>query len=83
MSNFSVITVARGKNDLLFNPYIYIVPFGDCKDSSEDIRLTPNLMIEVEIDNFIDLLIKQLNKTRNKAKKELQNAKEQNRIFSR
>jgi hypothetical protein len=83
MSNFSVITVARGKDDPPLNPYVYIVPSGDFKDSSENIRLTPKLMTEVEIDNFIDLLNVQLNKARNKAKKELQKAKEMNRIFAR
>jgi hypothetical protein len=58
MANFSVITVARRKHDPPFNPYVYIIPSGDFKDSNENIKLTPNLMTEVEIDDFIDLLIK-------------------------
>jgi hypothetical protein len=57
MANFSVITVACGINDRPFNPYVYIVPSGDFKDSSENIKLTPNLMTVAEIDDFCDLLI--------------------------
>lgn len=83
MANFSVITVARGKNDPPFNPYVYVVLSEYFTDSAGNITLSPNLMAAVEIDEAVDLLIKQLEKARNKAKKELQKAKEQNPISAR
>ena len=83
MSTFSVITVARGKNDPPFNPYVYVVLSEHFKDSGGNITLSPKLMAEVEIDEAVDLLIKQLEKARKKAKKELQKAKEQNPISDR
>jgi hypothetical protein len=66
-----------------FNPYVYVVLSEHVRDSGGNITLTPHLMTEVEIDEAVDLLIKQLEKARNKAKKELQKAKEQNRISAR
>jgi hypothetical protein len=83
MANFGVITVARGKNDPPLNPYVYVVLSEHFKDSAGNITLSPKLMTEVEIDEVIDLLTNQLEKARNKAKKALQKAKEQNGIFSR
>lgn len=83
MANFSVITVARRKNDPPFNSYVYLVLSEHSKDSTGNIMLSAKLMTEVEIDEAIDLLTKQLEKARKKAKKELQKAKEQNRIVSR
>jgi hypothetical protein len=74
MANFNVITVARGKDDPPFNPYVYIVPSGQYKTSSEIIMLTPHLMTEVEIDEAINSLIEDLEKVRKKAKRDLQNA---------
>lgn len=75
MANFSVITVARGKNDPPFNPYVYVVLSEHFKDSDGNITLSSKLMTDMEIDEAIDLLISQLEKARNKAKKELQKAK--------
>ncbi len=82
MANFSIITVARRKNDPPFNPYVYVVLSEYFKDSDGHITLSRKLMNEVEIDEAAGLLIKQFEKARNKAKKELQKAKEQNRIFA-
>jgi len=76
MENFSVITVARRKNDPPFNPYVYVVLSEHSKDPTGNIMLSAKLMTEIEIDEAIDLLAKQLEKARNKAKKELQKAKE-------
>jgi hypothetical protein len=83
MANFSVMTKAPGKIDPPFNPYVYVVLSEHFKDFGGNITLTPHLMTEVEIDEAVDLLIKQLEKTRNKAKKGLQKVKEQNRISAR
>ena len=83
MANFSVITIARRKNDPPFNPYVYVVLSEHSKDATGNIMLSAKLMTDVEIDETINLLTKQLEKARNKAKKELQKAKEQNRIVPR
>jgi hypothetical protein len=83
MAIFSVMTKARRKNDPPFNPYVYVVLSEHFKDPGGNITLTPHLMTEIEIDEAVDLLIKQLEKARNKAKKELQKAKEQNPISAR
>jgi hypothetical protein len=82
MANFSVITVARRRNDPPFNPYVYVVLSEHFKESTGNIMLSAKLMSEFEIDEAIHLLAKQLEKARDKAKKELQKAKEQNRIIS-
>ena len=76
MTNFSVVTVARGKNDPPFNPYVYVVLSDYFSDSKGNITLTPKLMSDMEIDEFIDLRIMQLNKVRNIAKKKLQKTRE-------
>jgi hypothetical protein len=59
---------------------VYVVLSDYFKDSGGNITLSPKLMAGVEIDEAVDLLIKQLEKARNKAKKELKKAKEKNPI---
>jgi hypothetical protein len=86
MANFNVITVARKKADLQFNPYVRVClahPPDHYKDDRGNIVLSLKLMTDEEIDVAIDGLIEELRKVRQKAKKELQKAKEQNRIFAR
>lgn len=81
MANFDVITVARGKDDPPFNPYVYVVLSEYFTDSNGNITLSWNLMSDIEIDESIKLLIIQLEKARQKAKRKLNKAKEQNRLF--
>lgn len=76
MANFGVITKKIGKNDPPFNPYVYIVLSEYSSDSGGNIIITQNLINEVEIDEVIDSIIMKLNKARNKAKNNLQKAKE-------
>ncbi len=75
MSKFSVIVVAPGKTDPPFNPYVYILLSECFRDSDGNITLSPKLMTDIEVDESVDLLIGQLQKARNKAKRELQKAK--------
>jgi hypothetical protein len=84
MEYFSVVTVARKKGDPPFNPYVRV-----CLAHSPDyyevvegrIVLNHKLMGEVEIDEAINWLIKDLEKVRKKAKRNLQNA-QKNRFKS-
>lgn len=88
MEIFSVITVAPGKSDLPFPPYVCVCLYHSpdhYKDNEGRIDLSLNLMTEMEIDVSIDELIQNLQKIRKKAKKELQEAKEklQNQLNAR
>jgi hypothetical protein len=76
MANFDVIAVARGKNDPPFNPYVYVVLSEHFKDYNGNITLSANLMSEIEIDESVNLLISQLEKVRQKAKRKLKKGKE-------
>jgi hypothetical protein len=75
MTNFSVITVARGKDDPPLRPYVYVVLSEHFEDSGGNIMVSGKLMDNSEIEGAVALLIKQLEKTQNKAKKALQQAK--------
>lgn len=80
MENFSVIIVAHRKNDPLFNPYVYVVLSEHSKVPTGNIMLSAKLMTEIEIDEAIDLLAKQLEKPGTKPKKNSRRRK--NRIPS-
>jgi hypothetical protein len=82
MPNFDIITVARGKNDPPFNPYVYVVLSEHFKDPNGNITLSAKLMSEIEIDESVNLLINKLEKAREKAKRKLKKAKEQNLLFT-
>jgi DNA-binding transcriptional regulator/RsmH inhibitor MraZ len=75
MAEISVFKVAPEKNDLPFNAFIHIWLSQYSEDSKGRILLSAQLMSAVEIDESVNYLIKQLERARVKAKKELQKAK--------
>lgn len=77
MAEISVFTIAPRKEDLPITPYVHIYLSGYSRGDSEEILLSPILMTNVEIDESVDGLIKQLEKAHKKAKKDLQKAKDQ------
>jgi hypothetical protein len=88
MENFSIFTVAPGKNDPPLPPYVRVYLYHSpdhYEDKEGRIVLSIKLMNEMEIDVAIDGLIQELEKNRKKAKKDLQEEKErlQNQIVAR
>ena len=64
---FDIKVAEPQKNDMLFRPYINF--------RIKQLNMTPNCMTEMEIDEQIDLLIRDVAKLRKKAKKKLKEAK--------
>jgi hypothetical protein len=84
MAEFNIITIASRKNDPPSNPFVYVILSGlILKDPDGHIKLSRDLFTEVDIEEYVKSLIRQLQKAGEKAKRELQKAKEQNRSFSR
>jgi hypothetical protein len=84
MEYFSVLTVARRKDDPPFNPYVRVClahSLDSYKVVEGRIVLSHTLMGEMEIDEAINWLIEDLEKVRKKAKRDLQNA-QKNRFKS-
>jgi len=79
MAYFSVITIARGKNDPPFSPYVRIC-LANSPDSYEIVQgkivLSHKLMGDVEIEEAINWLIEDLKKVQKKAKRDYQKAHE-------
>jgi predicted chitinase len=77
MAEISVFKVSPRKNDLSVNPSVHIYLSSYSSDSKTGrILLSAQLMTAVEIDESVNYLIKQLERARAKAMKELQKAKE-------
>lgn len=66
-----VFTVAPRKGDPPFSPFTHIWLSQHSKDTDGRILLSPQLMTDTEVDESVDWLIKQLEKARKKAKKDL------------
>jgi hypothetical protein len=66
-----VLTIAPQKGQMLFNPrcHFYLATYSE--DSQKRILLSPELMTDLEIDESADYLIKEIEKARRKAKREL------------
>ena len=77
MAEISVLTVAPRKGDPPFTPYVHIYLSQHMTADSGRILLSPQLMTDVEIDESVDWLIKQLEEARKKAKNDLKKKKRQ------
>ncbi len=75
MAKINVFKVAPGRNDLPFDPYVQLSLSNFSQDSAGKIFLSPRLASDMEIDESVDYLIKQLEKARKKAKEDLKKAK--------
>jgi len=75
MAKINVIKVVPGRHDLPFDPYVQLTLSNFSQDSPGKVFLTPRLASEMEIDTFVDDLMKQLEKARKKAKENLKKAK--------
>ncbi len=64
---FDIKVAEPQKNDMLFKPHINF--------RIKQLNMTPNCMTEMEIDEQIDFLIRDVAKLRKKAKKKLKEAK--------
>lgn len=62
---------ARKKGDIPTSPFVQIAVGSHSSTDNNDILLTPRLMVDSEIDHEIDALIKELEKLRVRAKKEV------------
>ena len=72
MAELSVLTIAPKKNDPPFHsPYVHIYLSTYSTGDNGKILMSPQLINDAEIDYEVDSLIKQLEKVRKKAKKEL------------
>lgn len=76
MAEISVLTVAPKKNEVPFPPFVHIYLSCASKDNDGRNLMSPELMTDIEVDETIDYLIKQLEKARKKAKSELMKAKQ-------
>jgi len=75
MTDISVFRVEPGKGDPPCTHYVQIWLSGFSQGPGGRILLSPDLMTDVEVDESVDLLIKQLEKIRKEAKKELHKKK--------
>jgi hypothetical protein len=76
MAKIDVLEVAPRKGDTPFTPYLHIYLSEHFSDSEGAILLSPKLMTDKEIDEAVDFLVMQLEKTRKTAKSQLKKAKE-------
>lgn len=79
MAKIDVLEVAPRKGDMPFTPYLRIYLSEHFSDSEGHTLLSPQLMTDKEIDEAIDFLVMQLEKTRKTAKSKLKKAKERAR----
>lgn len=75
MAKINVFKVAPGRSDLPFDPYVQLSLSNFSQDSAGKVFLSPRLASDMEIDESVDYLIKQLEKARKKAKEDLKKAK--------
>lgn len=71
MTEINFFGVAPKKGDIPFRPYLRISLSEHSSDSEGHILLSPELMTDKEIDEAVDLLVKQLENVRKKAKSKL------------
>ena len=76
MAEINVFEVAPKKGDIPFTPYLHIHLSEHASDSEGHILLSARLMTDKEIDEAVDLLLKQLEKVRKRAKSKLKKVKE-------
>jgi hypothetical protein len=76
MAEISVLTVAPKKNEPPFPPFVHIYLSSHSVDTDGRNLMSPELMTDIEVDETIDYLIKQLEKVRKKAKSELMKTKQ-------
>lgn len=75
MAKIKVFKVSPGRNDLPFDPYVQLSLSNFSQDSAGKVFLSPRLASDMEIDESVDDLMKQLEKARKKAKEDLKTAK--------
>lgn len=76
MANIDVFAVTPKQGDIPFNPYLHIYLSEHACDSAGFILLSSRLMTNREIDEAVDLLVKQLEEIRKTAKIKLKKARE-------
>jgi hypothetical protein len=75
MAKINVFKLAPGRHDPPFDPYVQLSLSNFSQDSAGRVFLSPQLASEMEIDESVDDLMKQLEKARKKAKEYLKKAK--------
>lgn len=77
MAQIDTLLIAPGKGDQPFAPFVHLWLSEVSRDSEGRELLSPKLMTDREIDESVDKLIRQLEKARKRAKRELSGAKGQ------
>jgi hypothetical protein len=75
MAEINVFEVAPKKGDMPFTPYLHIHLSEYSSDAEGHILLSAQLMTDKEIDEAVDLLLKQLENVRKRAKSKLKKSK--------
>ena len=71
MSTIDIFKIQKVKDNQPIIPVTYLYLSSFAKDDNNNILLSPQLMSDNEIDDFVDSLIRQLEKKRKEAKKEI------------